>query len=88
MKCSNPECNRGLGLVAHQRGLFDKRRYCSKRCRDTFVTEWPKRSQQERGVTTYFEWLLLRPIETRQLKPALVRVRARSSTATVSGPRP
>jgi hypothetical protein len=34
MKCSNPDCNRGIGLVAYRRGWFSKRRYCSKHCRD------------------------------------------------------
>ena len=54
MKCSNPDCNRGVGLVAYRRGWFNKRRYCSKQCRDAFVAYAPK-LQQER--TTYFEWL-------------------------------
>jgi hypothetical protein len=42
MKCSNPDCNRGIGLVAYQRGWFSKRRYCSKHCRDAFVANAPK----------------------------------------------
>ena len=50
MKCSNPHCNRGIGLVAHRRGWFDKRRYCSKECRNTFVAQRPKISQQEREL--------------------------------------
>jgi len=29
MKCLNPDCNRRIGLVAHGRGWFSKRRYCS-----------------------------------------------------------
>jgi hypothetical protein len=37
MKCSNPNCNRGLGLVVYRRGWFSKRRYCSKDCRDNFA---------------------------------------------------
>ena len=37
MKCSNPDCNRGIGLVAYRRGWFSKRRYCSKHCRDALV---------------------------------------------------
>jgi hypothetical protein len=57
MKCSNPECNRGIGLVAHRRGWLDKPHYCSRQCRDTFVAERPKQSQPEREATTYFEWL-------------------------------
>ena len=39
MKCSNPGCNRGIGLVAYQRGWFSKRRYCSQRCRDAVVAD-------------------------------------------------
>ena len=42
MKCSNPDCNRGIGLVAYQRGWFSKRRYCSQRCRDAFVADASK----------------------------------------------
>ena len=41
MKCSNPDCNRGIGLVAYQRDWFSKRRYCSKHCRDAFVVDAP-----------------------------------------------
>jgi hypothetical protein len=76
MKCSNLDCNRGVGLVAYRRGWFSKRRYCSKHCRDAFVADAPK-LQQERSVTTYFEWLL-HPIENPQLKlkPAVIRAKA------------
>ena len=42
MKCSNPDCNRGIGLVAYGRGWFSKRRYCSKHCRVAFVAHAPK----------------------------------------------
>jgi hypothetical protein len=42
MKCSNPDCNRGIGLVAYQRGWSSERRYCSQRCRDAFVADAPK----------------------------------------------
>ena len=34
MKCANPTCNHSIGLVSHRRGLFGKRPYCSKQCRD------------------------------------------------------
>ncbi len=34
MKCANPNCDRGIGLVCHQRHSFDKLRFCSKKCRD------------------------------------------------------
>jgi hypothetical protein len=79
MKCSNPDCDRNIGLVAHRRGRFGKRHYCSRQCRDAFVAERPKKSRQERSATTYFEWLFLQPIEKPQPKPmpAIIRVRAR-----------
>ena len=37
MKCTNPDCSRGIGRVAYRRGWFSKRRYCSQRCRDAFM---------------------------------------------------
>ena len=39
MKCSNPDCNRGIGLVAYRHGWFSKQCYCSRRCRDAFVAD-------------------------------------------------
>ena len=73
MKCSNPDCNRGIGLVAYQRDWFSKRRYCSEHCRDAVVADAPK-LQQKRSVTTYYEWLFWQPIENPQLKlkPAVI----------------
>ena len=41
MKRSNPDCNRGIGLVAYRRDWFSKRRYCSKHCRDAFMVDAP-----------------------------------------------
>ena len=77
MKCSNPACNRGTGLVAYRRGWFRKWRYCSKYCRDAFVADAPP-LQQKRSVKTYFDWLFLQPIENPQLKlkPAVIRAKA------------
>ena len=79
MKCSNPECNRHIGLVAHRRGWFSKRRYCSKHCRDAFVPDTPK-LQQKRNVSTYLEWFFLQPIENPQLKlqPAVIQQKWRN----------
>jgi hypothetical protein len=88
MKCSNLECTRSFGLVAHRRGWFDNRRYCSKQCRDTFAAERPRQSQKERWGTSYFEWLFVQPIEMAQLKPAVVRLRTRSSISAVRRLRP
>jgi hypothetical protein len=76
MKCSNPDCNRGIGLVAYRRSSFSKRHYCSRRCRDACVTDAPER-QQKRVPKTYFEWLFLQPIEYPQLKPVIVRAKVR-----------
>ena len=39
MKCSNPDCTRGIGLVAYRSGWFAKRRYCSQHCRNAFVAD-------------------------------------------------
>ena len=49
MKCSNPDCDRGIGLVAYQRGWFSKRRYCSQRCRDAFVADAPNLQQKRKN---------------------------------------
>jgi len=77
MKCSNPDCNRGIGLIAHRRGWFSKRCYCSRNCRDVFVADLPKRLDQEQSASTYFEWLFLQPIGNQQQKllPAVTRIR-------------
>ena len=81
MKCSNPDCNRGIGLVAYRRSWFSKRHYCSKRCRDTYVADAPK-EQQKRSAKTYFERLFSQPIEYAplKLKPAVVRTNAHWAT--------
>jgi hypothetical protein len=70
MKCAHPDCNRGIGLVSHQRGWFNKRRYCSRQCRDAFVVERPNRSKQVRSAATYFDWLFLQKPQ-RKLVPAV-----------------
>jgi hypothetical protein len=78
MKCSNPDCNRGLGLVAYRHGWFSKRRYCSRNCRDAFVADVPKQ-EQKRSAASYFEWLFLQPIGNSQQKlmPGVIRIKAR-----------
>jgi ribosomal protein S27AE len=77
MKCANPDCNRGIGLIAYHRGWSSKRRYCSKRCRDSFLAERLNRPQQERCSMTYFEWLFLQADKNPQPKLMPVRIRAR-----------
>jgi hypothetical protein len=53
MKCSNPSCTRGIGLVSHQRGWFSEQRYCSRNCRDAFLADLTKQSRQELRAMTY-----------------------------------
>ena len=62
MKCSNPDCSRGIGLVSHRRGWLDKQRYCSKRCRDAVTSQVhePRSSHQGRTMS-HFDWLMSQP---------------------------
>ena len=77
MKCANPACNHGIGLVSHRRGLFGKRPYCSKACRDHVAVAPPRPSKRE-SATTYFEWLFAQPATVQpRLAVAAVRVRVR-----------
>jgi hypothetical protein len=77
MKCSNPDCNRGIGLIAYRRGWFSGRRYCSRHCRDAFVAGASK-PQNKRSATTYFEWLFEQPVLNAQLKLVPAAIPARS----------
>jgi hypothetical protein len=77
MKCSNLNCNRGIGLVSYRRGWFSKQRYCSRNCRGAFATDLPKRAHQEWRATTYFEWIFSQSIDKPHQKstPAPVCIR-------------
>jgi hypothetical protein len=77
MKCSNPDCNRSIGLIAYRPRWFSKRLYCSRYCRDAFVANAPK-PQQKRTQTTYFDWLFEQPALTAQPKLVPAAIRARS----------
>jgi hypothetical protein len=57
MKCSNPNCSHGIGLVSHKRHWFDKRRFCTKKCRDDFTAARPRPIQREHPAESYFNWL-------------------------------
>jgi hypothetical protein len=57
MKCSNLTCGHGIGLVSYQRHWFDKRRFCSKKCRDDFTAARPRPIQREHLAGSYFNWL-------------------------------
>ena len=83
MKCANPTCNHSIGLVSHRRGLFGKRPYCSKTCRDTYVAERiaPAISKRPRAET-YFEFLFAPPRANAQPRLALAAVRVRAQART------
>jgi len=85
MKCSNPDCDRGIGLVSHRRNWFDKQRYCSKRCRDAVASQvtGQQRSRRQQDTTSYFEWLYSQPIGRPQPRPVQAGVRVKSPTWTV-----
>jgi hypothetical protein len=76
MKCANPNCNRGIGLITYRRFWSSKRRYCSKQCCESPVAP-AKRSQQEQRAMTYLEWLFSQPIENPRPKLIPIRVRPR-----------
>jgi hypothetical protein len=59
MKCSNPDCNRGIGLVAYQRDWFSKQRYCSKHCRDAFAFDAPNLVKRFVVSLVAFVWLIV-----------------------------
>jgi hypothetical protein len=79
VRCSNPKCNRGIGLVFHQRGWFSKRRHRSRDCSYAYLADLSKRPSQELRAMTYFELLFSQPIEKSlpQLTPACVGIRPR-----------
>jgi hypothetical protein len=57
MKCLNPDCDCGIGLVAYRRGWFDNRRYCSKRCRDAFVADAPNLQPKRQIVIAFVAFI-------------------------------
>jgi hypothetical protein len=54
MKCANPKCHHGIGLVSYRRGWFNRRRFCSKKCRDEFdfaASDPSSRTASEQATT-------------------------------------
>src|SRR5262245_19940128 len=50
MKCSNPVCTRGIGLVSYRRGwLFSDGLYCSKCCRNALVADSSNLEQKRKS---------------------------------------
>jgi len=74
MKCANPQCDHGIGLVSYRRA-FAKKRYCSKGCRDSYVMEWATPAVPQRAAATYLE-SLFPPVGN--ALPQMVRAAARA----------
>jgi len=50
MKCSNPVCNRAIGLISYRRGwFFSDGRYCSKHCRNALVADSLNQQRKRKG---------------------------------------
>jgi hypothetical protein len=78
MRCANPMCNRGIGLVSHRLGLFDKRYACSTKCRTQFVAE-VKRTRYlacRRAVVSWLAAHLLPQPHDPRPQPARLRIRS------------
>lgn len=75
MRCANPRCNRGIGLVSHRLGAFDKRYACSKDCRTEIVADI-KRARYLAWRRAVASWLVghLLP-QARDARPLAARVR-------------
>jgi hypothetical protein len=86
MKCANPECNRGIGLVSHRRGWLDKRRYCSKACRDsvTYQVTKQRRLRRRHATASYFEWLFSQPITSPEPRLVQASVRVKPSRGVLA----
>jgi hypothetical protein len=79
MKCSNPDCNRGIGLLAHRRGWSGKELFCSTICRDAPAADRLTRSKPTSSAGTYFDWLFIQPVgePKAKLMPAAVHIKRR-----------
>jgi uncharacterized protein (DUF924 family) len=70
-------CNRGIGLVSHRVGWFDKRVACSKKCRADFVADL-KRSRYLAWRRTVASWLAAHLLlQVREAGPLRAQVRLR-----------
>jgi hypothetical protein len=81
MKCSNPDCSRGIGLVSHRASWFDKQLCCSRQCRDTLMSHVPRSrpSRYQPPAASYFEWLFSQPSGRSRLWPGQPSVRVTGS---------
>jgi hypothetical protein len=55
MKCSSPDCNCGIDLVAYRRGWFGNRRYCLRDCRDGRTARCAV-CDGKFGLVRYYSW--------------------------------
>ena len=85
MKRSNPDCNRGIGLVAYRRDWFSEQRYCSKHCRDAFMVDAPNLLKRFVVSLVAFVGLIVPVTFTTAV---LAAPPARSGCVTLAGLRP
>jgi hypothetical protein len=80
MRCANPRCNRGIGLVSHRLGLIDKRYACSNECRTELVADIRRARYlaRRRAVVSWLAVHLLPSGRNARLLPARLRPRVGS----------
>jgi hypothetical protein len=70
-------CNRGIGLVSHRLGVFDKRYTCSIKCRTQLVADI-KRTRNLAWRRAVVSWLAAHLLpQARDARPAPARVHLR-----------
>ena len=74
MRCANPMCSRGIGLVSHRFGVFDKRYACSAKCRAEVVADI-KQARYLAWRHAVVSWLAAHLVpQARHARPLLARV--------------
>jgi hypothetical protein len=63
--------------VSYRRGWLDKRRLCSKKCRDHFNFERSELLQAQCHSGSYFEWLFAQPLTHARLQVSAARLKKR-----------
>jgi hypothetical protein len=88
MKCANPKCHHGIGLVFYRRGWFNRRRFCSKKCRDEFDFAASDRLQPHRQRASYMEWPFAQPAAGARWKGTHAMSANSSATLFIPAPVP
>ena len=81
MKCANPNCNRGIGLVCHQRHSFDN---CDSVQRNAATSSWTETETAPTG-TSFHELLRVASVATdREFERASKFTRVPASAARLN----